>query len=123
MKHGLHGELGMVTGAAGCIGRVICATFAREGAAIGVLDVDSDRAVMTAAGLVASGARAIAVGVDVSDAEQVAHALEVVTTQLGPVDVLANAHGVSPSRRLLQADQDEWDRTFVVNTGGTMLAR
>src|SRR5947207_5730593 len=92
MDLGLHGKLVMVTGAAGRIGPVICATFAREGAAIGVLDVDSDRAVMTAAGLVASGARAIAVGVDVSDAEQVAHALEVVSTQLGPVDVLVNAH-------------------------------
>jgi len=35
--------------------------------------------------------------------------------------VLVNAHGISPNRPLLQADEDEWERTFAVNTGGTML--
>jgi NAD(P)-dependent dehydrogenase (short-subunit alcohol dehydrogenase family) len=32
-----------------------------------------------------------------------------------------NAHGISPNRPLLEADIDEWDRTFAVNTRGTML--
>jgi NAD(P)-dependent dehydrogenase (short-subunit alcohol dehydrogenase family) len=40
---------------------------------------------------------------------------------LDPVDVLVNAHGIAPSRRLLEADEDEWDRTFAVNTRRTML--
>jgi len=34
---------------------------------------------------------------------------------------LVNAHGISPNRLLLQATEDEWDRTFAVNTRGTML--
>jgi NAD(P)-dependent dehydrogenase (short-subunit alcohol dehydrogenase family) len=32
-----------------------------------------------------------------------------------------NAHGISPNRPLLQANEAEWDRTFAVNTRGTML--
>jgi NAD(P)-dependent dehydrogenase (short-subunit alcohol dehydrogenase family) len=121
MDLGFQGKVIMVTGGAGRIGPVICATFAREGAAVGVLDVGADRAERTAERLRESGAHAIGVGCDVSQADDVSAAVENITTALGPVDVLVNAHGVSPNRLLLQADQDEWDRTFAVNTRGTML--
>ena len=115
------GKVVMVTGGAGRIGPVICATFAREGAAVGVVDIPADRTAATAQRLRESGARAIGVGADVSNANAVSEALRAITTQLGPVDVLVNAHGISPNRLLLQADEDEWDRTFAVNTRGTML--
>jgi len=39
MQLGLQGKVVMVTGGAGRIGPVICHTFAREGALIGVLDI------------------------------------------------------------------------------------
>jgi len=121
MDLGLQDRVVMVTGGAGRIGPVICATFAREGAAVAVLDVLADRAAATAAGLQSSGARAIGLGADVARAADVAAALDQVTRHLGPVDVLVNAHGISPNRRLLDADEDEWDRTFAVNARGTML--
>jgi NAD(P)-dependent dehydrogenase (short-subunit alcohol dehydrogenase family) len=121
MDLGLQNKVVAVTGGAGRIGPVICATFAREGGAVAVIDVDAQRAAATAARLRETGARAIAVGADVSDAADVREALHQVTRQLGPVDVLVNGHGISPNRLLLQADEDEWDRTFAVNTRGTML--
>lgn len=121
MDLGLQGKVIMVTGGAGRIGPVICSTFAREGAAVAVLDVAADRASATAARLRDAGARAIGIGVDVSLAGDVAKALDDITAQLGPVDVLVNAHGISPNRLLLQANEDEWERTFAVNTRGTML--
>ena len=49
-------------------------------------------------------------------------ALRTVTDDLGPVDVLVNAHGISPNRLLLQANQEEWDRTFAVNTRGSSFS-
>jgi NAD(P)-dependent dehydrogenase (short-subunit alcohol dehydrogenase family) len=121
MDLGLRGRVVMVTGGAGRIGPVICRTFAREGALVGVLDIAADRAEATAAKLRDAGAQAIGVGVDVSQETEVDAALRTVTDTLGPVDVLVNAHGVSPNRPLLQANQAEWDRTFAVNTRGTML--
>ena len=111
----------MVTGGAGRIGPVICATFVREGALVAVLDIAADRASLTAAALREAGGRAIGVGADVSHPGEVSAALKQVTAELGPVDVLVNAHGISPNRLLLAADEDEWDRTFAVNTRGTML--
>jgi NAD(P)-dependent dehydrogenase (short-subunit alcohol dehydrogenase family) len=121
MDLGLQGKVIIVTGGAGRIGPVICATFAREGAAVAVLDIAADRAAATAEELKRSGARAIGLGVDVSRGAEVADALDQVTQHLGPVDVLVNAHGISPNRPLLEANEDEWDRTFAVNTRGTML--
>jgi NAD(P)-dependent dehydrogenase (short-subunit alcohol dehydrogenase family) len=118
---GLAGKVALVTGGAGRIGPVICATFAREGAAVGVLDIDADRARATAAHLQQEGCRAVGIGGDVSRPEDVEAALASVTNGLGPVDVLVNAHGISPNRLLLEAQEDEWDRTFAVNTRGTML--
>jgi NAD(P)-dependent dehydrogenase (short-subunit alcohol dehydrogenase family) len=121
MDTGLHGKVVMVTGGAGRIGPVICATFAREGAHVGAVDIAADRAAATAAQLRASGVRSTGVGADVSSAVAVDAALRKVTDNLGPVDVLVNAHGISPNRPLLEADEDEWERTFAVNTRGTML--
>ncbi len=118
----LRDKVVMVTGGAGRIGPVICATFGREGACVGVVDVAADRATATAAELHAGGYSAIGVAADVSSPVDVAAALEQITARLGAVDVLVNAHGISPNRPLLAADDDEeWDRTFAVNTRGTML--
>jgi len=111
----------MVTGAAGRIGPVMCATFAREGALVGLVDIAVERARATAEALLREGSRAIAVGADVSSATEVDAALAEVTRALGPVDVLINAHGIAPNRLLLEADVTEWDRIFAVNTRGTML--
>src|SRR5260221_5793873 len=121
MDLGLRGKVVMVTGGAGRIGPVICQTFVREGALVAVLDVATDRAEATAARLRNTGAHAIGLGVDVSRAAEVDAALHAVTDSLGPVDVLVNAHGIAPNRPLLQANEEEWDRTFAVNTRGTML--
>src|SRR5258708_37440517 len=94
MDLGLQGKVVMVTGGAGRIGPVICATFAREGAAVGVLDVAADRATATAARLRESGAQAIGVGVDVSRAADVSAALQGGTTALCPHGI--RVHAVSP---------------------------
>jgi NAD(P)-dependent dehydrogenase (short-subunit alcohol dehydrogenase family) len=118
---GLRGKVVLVTGGAGRIGPVICHTFAREGAALGVFDIAADRAEATAAELRQTGAEAIALSGDVSRTADVDAALAALTARLGPVDVLVNAHGISPNRPLLQANEEEWDRTFAVNTRGTML--
>lgn len=117
MDLGLRDKVVMVTGGAGRIGPVICAAFAREGARVAVLDVAGERATQTASQFNS----AIGLAVDVSDAAAVRRALDEVTARLGAVDVLVNAHGISPNRLLLEADEDEWDRTFAVNTRGTML--
>src|SRR5690349_239128 len=88
---------------------------------VGVVDIAAERVAAVARQLVADGHRAVGAVADVSQSAEVAAALESITRELGPVDVLVNAHGISPNRPLLDADEAEWDRTFSVNTRGTML--
>jgi NAD(P)-dependent dehydrogenase (short-subunit alcohol dehydrogenase family) len=117
----LAGKRTVVSGAGSGIGRETAKICAREGARVGVLDIDGKRAQATASRLRGTGCNSIAVHADVSNPAEVAAALHEVTTALGPLDVLVNAHGTAPNRPVLDADEEEWDRMFAVNTRGTML--
>ena len=63
----LQDHIAAVTGAASGIGRAIALGFAREGAAVAVLDVNGDGAAKTAADIAEAGGKAHAFTLDVSD--------------------------------------------------------
>ncbi|TMG54544.1 MAG: SDR family oxidoreductase [Chloroflexi bacterium] len=48
-------------------------------------------------------------------------ALDLLERELGPIDLLVNAHGIFPNTPVIEMDESEWDRVFDVNTKGTML--
>ena len=110
-----------MTGGAGRLGRSICAVLAREGASVGVVDLD-DRAQTVAHDITAGGGQSHAVRADVADPVAVERALREITGALGPIDVLVNAHGIYPNVPLLEMDTAEWDQVFAINARGTMLA-
>jgi NAD(P)-dependent dehydrogenase (short-subunit alcohol dehydrogenase family) len=110
----------LVTGGAGRLGRSICAALVREGASIGLVDLDS-RGQDVAGELAAGGGKAHAVQADVADQVAVEHAVDEFTAALGPVDVLVNAHGIYPNVPLLEMDTAAWDQVFAINARGTML--
>lgn len=117
----LSGRIAMLTGA-GRLGTAIAAELARAGASVGVVDVNADAAAKVADRARAAGApKAMHVAADVSRSAEVEKAVEAIERELGPVDILVNAHGIFPNRPLLEMDEDEWDRVFAVNTRGTML--
>jgi NAD(P)-dependent dehydrogenase (short-subunit alcohol dehydrogenase family) len=118
---GLSGDVALVTGAAGRLGRAICAALGREGAQVAVVDRRGDAARQVAHGLQAGGHHAHAVEADVGDAMSVAAMLDEVTQALGPVDVLVNAHGIYPNVPLLEMSPDDWDTVYATNVRGTML--
>jgi NAD(P)-dependent dehydrogenase (short-subunit alcohol dehydrogenase family) len=115
---GLSGDVALVTGGAGRLGRAICAALAREGARLAVADRRREAAAEVATRL---GGRAHSVEADVSDSASVEAMLEEATRALGPVDVLVNAHGIYPNVPLLEMPADAWDAVYATNTRGTML--
>jgi 3-oxoacyl-[acyl-carrier protein] reductase len=62
-------RVAIVTGAARGIGAATALRLARDGFAVGVLDLDETASKETVAAIEAAGGRALAVGADVSDAE------------------------------------------------------
>ena len=77
-------RVAIVTGAARGIGAATALRLARDGFAVGVLDLDEAACEVAAAGIRDAGGRAVGVGVDVTDAAQVQAGVARVADELGP---------------------------------------
>jgi NAD(P)-dependent dehydrogenase (short-subunit alcohol dehydrogenase family) len=89
----LTGKVVVITGAARGIGAATARALAREGARLGLGDLDGDLATSVAAEL---GVGAIARKLDVTDHAGFAAFLDEVEDELGPIDVLINNAGIMP---------------------------
>ena len=67
------------------------------------------------------GGKALAVGADVSDAEQVQAAVDRIAAELGPPVVLVNNAGVTRDNLLFKMTEDDWDTVMDVHLRGAFL--
>ena len=114
------GRTVVVTGGGGGIGSALCAAFAAQGAAVGVLDraVPAAQAVVDA--VTADGGRAVAVGCDITDRSSVDTAVERIVAELGPIDVLVNNAGWDLFVPFLQTSPEDWSKLIDINLVGAL---
>jgi 3-oxoacyl-[acyl-carrier protein] reductase len=114
-------RVAIVTGAARGIGAATAARLAADGFAVAVVDLAESDAQDTVAAIEAAGGRALAVGADVGDADQVQAAVDRIAADLGPPVVLVNNAGVTRDNLLFKMTDEDWDLVLRVHLRGSFL--
>ncbi len=115
----LSGRVALITGAGRGIGRAVAERLAQAGAAVVCAARSADQIEEVAAGIVASGGRAVAVEADVSVRESVSQLVARTLEAFGQLDILvANAGAVHPFQLACDIDDRDWQRMLDVNLSG-----
>ena len=120
----LDSKRAIVTGAGSGIGREAALVCAREGARIGVLDVDGRAAERTAEDVEKAGGKALALVADLRDEDDVASAVADAVSAWGGLDCVIGCAGVQLAGEDDRADRlslDVWQRTIDINLTGMFL--
>ena len=116
-----HQRVAVVTGAARGIGAGVARRLAADGMAVAVLDLDESACVPVAEEITAAGGRALAVGADVADPEQVEAAVRRIADELGAPTVLVNNAGIIRDNLIFKMSVDDWDAVMAVHLRGAFL--
>ena len=111
----LAGNVAVVTGGNGGIGRGIALGFAEAGAAVAILARNEQKNRAVLAELERLGARAVSIRLDVTERAELEPAMAEVERALGPISILVNNAGIAIQKSAAKHDPDSWDRVIETN--------
>ncbi|MFM6974991.1 MAG: SDR family NAD(P)-dependent oxidoreductase [Agromyces sp.] len=111
----------VVTGGASGIGAGFCRGFAAEGAAVVIADLDLARAEALAVELRDSGARALAVHMDVADRASVQAGIAATLAEFGSLDAYFNNAGMNAPMKYLEVTEENFERIMRINALGVLI--
>ena len=116
----VEGKACIVTGAGSGIGKAIAERLAEEGGKVLCVDLNSETAIATAAGIYSTGGTAEAITADVSDPKQVDAFVRRCIELYGRIDVLVNNAGVNIPGVFHEVSDQVIDKTLNVNVKGAI---
>lgn len=111
----------LVTGAAAGIGKACAIRLAKEGIAVGVLDLNAENCAPVVAEIEAAGGKAIALQASIADRGQVTAAVNQLRDAFGPITIVVNNAGIANFYAFEELTDELWDEMFLVNTKGTFI--
>ncbi len=121
METGLAGQIALITGAAGGIGRVAALALAREGVRLALVDINLPPTQAVAGEAATLGVDAAAFQADLSDPAAVQRLVGEANARLGPIDILVNNAGIFQSTPIEELTVAAWDRLLAVNLRSVLL--
>lgn len=122
----LEGKVAIVTGAGSSgpgvgVGKAIATLFAREGAAVVLVDINETAVTETLAAIEAEGGTASVHLADVSKSEDCAAAIETAVSRYGRLTTLVNNAAITSWSNLADSTEADWDRVMSVNLKSVMM--
>lgn len=123
MMDGIVGSVAVVTGAASGIGRAAALKFAEHGAAVGMIDLNSEGLAATQAAIVTAGGDATSVVAAADDPEAMRAALDQIEAHLGPIVHAFNGAGIRGSiAGTVDLPAEDWRAVIDINLTGTFVS-
>jgi gluconate 5-dehydrogenase len=111
----------LITGSARGLGFVIARGMAQAGAAIILNDVVQDRLEGSVRVLREEGLNAFGYAFDITDPVAVAHNVETIEREVGPIDILMNNAGIQIRHPLEDFPEEDWEKILKINLTGVYL--
>jgi 3-hydroxybutyrate dehydrogenase len=114
-------KVAVVTGAASGIGKEIARTYFDHGAKVAIADLNLAAAQAVAREFDPSGARVLAVAMDVTNEEQVDAGIALVADKLGGIDVLVSNAGIQIVAPVDEFKFADWKKMLAIHLDGAFL--
>lgn len=122
MEKRFDGQVAVVTGGAGGIGKATAEVFAKGGANVAILEIDIDAAQAAASEIAAAhGTKCAAYRCDVSDMANVEDVVGSIVDELGGLSILVNNAGVTRDNLIFKMSEDDWDTVMGVHLKGAFV--
>ncbi len=117
----LKNKVALVTGASQGIGRDTTLALAEAGAKVAVAARNEEKLTALVKEIVGAGGEALAVKMDVADADQVKAGFKQVVEKFGRLDILVNNAAITRDGLALRMKQDDWEAVLRTNLTGAHL--
>jgi NAD(P)-dependent dehydrogenase (short-subunit alcohol dehydrogenase family) len=118
----LQGQVAWISGAASGIGEGVARLFAREGAAVALVDVQASKGFALAEQIRAEGGRAAFFESDVGGEGAVRASIEQTVREFGALHTLVNCAGIVQVKLLHELDEADWDQLMNINVKSIYLS-
>ena len=120
-EQSLQGKVALVTGAGSGLGEATALAFARAGCAVVCVDIHAQAAQRVSQNLGQYDVGSLALACDVSNAEQVFRAVQMVSARFGRLDIVVNCAAIDHTLSVDEMTIEQWNRVIDVNLNGPFL--